>query len=73
VDTFEGKVIVLTGASEGIGRALALALAPARARLVLAARNRERLDELSQECGARGAEVLCVPTDVSERAPTASR
>lgn len=67
MDTFEGKVIVLTGASEGIGRALALALAPARARLVLAARNGERLAELAQECRARGAEVLCVPTDVSKR------
>ena len=68
MDSFEGKVIVLTGASEGIGRALALALASARARLVLAARNAERLASLSQECIARGAEVLCVPTDVSRRA-----
>ena len=68
MDSFEGKAIVLTGASEGIGRALALALASARARLVLAARNAERLASLAQECIARGAEVLCVPTDVSQRA-----
>ena len=66
--TFEGKVIVLTGASEGIGRALALALASARARLVLAARSAERLATLAQECVARGAQVLVVPTDVSKRA-----
>lgn len=68
MDSFDGKVVVLTGASEGIGRALALSLASARARLVLAARNAERLASLSVECTARGAEVHCVPTDVSKRA-----
>lgn len=68
MDSFEGKVVVLTGASEGIGRALALSLATAKARLVLAARNSERLATLAQECSARGAEVHCVPTDVSRRA-----
>ncbi len=68
MDSFEGKVVVLTGASEGIGRALALSLASAKARLVLAARSAERLASLAQECIARGAEVLCVPTDVSRRA-----
>ena len=68
MDSFEGKVVVLTGASEGIGRALALSMASARARLVLAARNAERLASLSEECIARGAEVLCVPTDVAQRA-----
>jgi len=68
MDSFEGKVVVLTGASEGIGRALALSLASARARLVLAARNAGRLASLSEECIARGAEVLCVPTDVAQRA-----
>ena len=68
MDSFEGKVVVLTGASEGIGRALALELASARARLVLAARGAERLASLAEECTARGAEVLGVPTDVSRRA-----
>ena len=68
MDSFEGKVVVLTGASEGIGRSLALSLASAKAHLVLAARSAERLASLSQECSARGAEVLCVPTDVSRRA-----
>jgi NAD(P)-dependent dehydrogenase (short-subunit alcohol dehydrogenase family) len=68
MDSFEGKVVVLTGASEGIGRALALALASERARIVLAARSAERLASLSSECSVRGAEVLSVPTDVSYRA-----
>jgi short-subunit dehydrogenase len=67
MSSFEGKVVVLTGASEGIGRALALALAPARARLVLASRSADRLASLADECVARGAEVLVVPTDVSRR------
>jgi len=67
MDSFEGKVVVLTGASEGIGRALALSLARAGSRLVLAARNVERLASLSQECSVHGAEVLYVPTDVSLR------
>lgn len=68
METFADKVVVLTGASEGIGRALARSLAPARARLVLAARNAARLAELAAACQARGAEVLAVPTDVSRRA-----
>jgi NAD(P)-dependent dehydrogenase (short-subunit alcohol dehydrogenase family) len=63
---FTGQVVVVTGASEGIGRALCLALAPQRPRLVLAARNRERLDSLAGECAALGAECLVVPTDVTD-------
>jgi short-subunit dehydrogenase len=60
-----GQRIILTGASEGIGRALALALATAGARVALAARDRGRLESLAQECRARGGEALPVPTDVS--------
>jgi len=43
---FEDRVTVVTGASEGIGRALCLALAPQKPKLVLAARNEERLNAL---------------------------
>jgi len=68
MDSFKDKVVVVTGASEGIGRALALSLAGAEARLVLAARNAERLASLSDECAARGATALTVPTDVTLRA-----
>jgi short-subunit dehydrogenase len=63
---YTGLVVVITGASEGIGRALALALAPERPRLVLAARTRERLEELAREAGALGADCLVVPGDLSE-------
>ena len=60
-----GHVVILTGASEGIGRALALALAPQRLSLVLAARNAERLAELARECESVGSAALVVPTDVT--------
>jgi NADP-dependent 3-hydroxy acid dehydrogenase YdfG len=66
MSVFAGKVIVLTGASEGIGRAFALALAGQRPKLVLAARNRDRLESLATECRALGAEAHVVPTDVTD-------
>jgi NAD(P)-dependent dehydrogenase (short-subunit alcohol dehydrogenase family) len=67
MSSFAGKVVLISGASEGIGRALALALAPERPRLALNARNVARLEEAALECRARGAEVLTVPGDVSRR------
>jgi short-subunit dehydrogenase len=63
--SYAGKVVVVTGASVGIGRALCLELAPQRPRLVLAARDEERLQETAERCRARGAEVLVAPTDVT--------
>lgn len=66
--TFNDHVIIVTGASEGIGRALCLALAPQRPRLVLAARNEARLNELKAEVEAQGAQALVVPTDVTDEA-----
>jgi short-subunit dehydrogenase len=61
----KGRRIILTGASEGIGRALALELAARGARIAVAARDRERLESLAAECRVRGGEALAVPTDVS--------
>jgi short-subunit dehydrogenase len=63
---FTRRVVVVTGASEGIGRAFCLSLAPQQPRLVLAARNRDRLESLADECRRLGAEALVVPTDVTE-------
>ncbi|MEJ7686940.1 MAG: SDR family oxidoreductase [Variovorax sp.] len=60
------QVVVLTGASSGIGRATALAFAHAGAALVLAARNREALEAVAAECIEAGADALVVPTDVTD-------
>lgn len=58
------RVVVLTGASSGIGRATALALAEQGATVVLAARDRAALEAVAAECERRGGEALVVPTDV---------
>ena len=65
---YAGKVVILTGASQGIGKAIALALAPQRPRLVLAARDRQALEAVAGECRALGAEALVVTCDVSDEA-----
>ena len=56
--------MVITGASSGIGRATAHAFARTGARVVLAARSIESLEEVRAECDALGGEALVVPTDV---------
>lgn len=62
-----GSVVVVTGASSGIGRATALAFAARGARLVLAARDEEALRLVAEECRERhGADALPVPTDVRD-------
>ena len=61
----EGAVVVITGASSGIGRATAQAFARRRARVVLAARDEEALQEAAEECRALGGEALVVPTDTT--------
>lgn len=61
--TLDGKVTLVTGASSGIGRAVAVELAGRGATLVLAARSRDRLEALAVELG--GA-PLVVPTDVTD-------
>jgi hypothetical protein len=62
---FDGRAIVVTGASSGIGRALCLELAAQRARLVLAARDLGKLEEVARLCRSRGADALVVRTDVA--------
>lgn len=62
----QGRVVLVTGASSGIGRATAVACARRGDRLVLAARAPEPLAAVVAECAALGAEALAVPTDVSD-------
>jgi short-subunit dehydrogenase len=64
---FSGRTVLLTGASEGIGRALALRLAPERPRLALVARNAERLQSVAAECEALGAEAMYLVANVANR------
>jgi NAD(P)-dependent dehydrogenase (short-subunit alcohol dehydrogenase family) len=59
-------VVVITGASSGIGRATALEFAKQGARVVLAARGKSNLKDTARECEKLGAETLIVETDVSD-------
>ena len=61
----QDKVVVITGASSGIGRALAIEFASRGAKLVIAARSEARLVEAKDDVKKTGAEVIAVPTDVS--------
>ena len=63
----EEQVIVIVGASSGIGRATARAAADRGATLVLVARNREALDDIVKECQGKGAKALAVAADSSNR------
>ena len=65
---FEDKVVLVTGASQGIGRGVALAFAREGARLVLAARSADRLMQVQNEIHDLGAEAISVPTDVTSPA-----
>jgi NAD(P)-dependent dehydrogenase (short-subunit alcohol dehydrogenase family) len=63
--SLKGKVVVVTGASSGLGEATALECARLGADLVLAARRADRLDALVHVVSDLGAQALAVPTDVS--------
>ncbi|HEX5807856.1 MAG TPA: SDR family oxidoreductase, partial [Anaerolineales bacterium] len=62
----EGKVAIITGASAGIGEATAREFARAGAKVVLAARRKERLERLEEEIRETGGTALAVRTDVTD-------
>ncbi len=64
--SMQGKTVVITGASAGIGEELAVALASRGASLVLAARGEEALARVKQRCEQAGGRAITVGTDVAE-------
>jgi 7-alpha-hydroxysteroid dehydrogenase len=61
-----GRVGIVTGAGQGIGRGIAIGLAEAGADIVLAARTESDLDEVAAEIGKLGRRAFVVPTDVMD-------
>lgn len=72
LDAFRENVCIITGASSGIGRELALLLAENGAWLALAARNERRLHATAEACRQLGGRALVVPTDVSREGDCAA-
>ena len=66
--TLKDKVALITGASQGLGRALALAFAEHGAKLVVNARSEESIRPVAEEVEGAGSEVLAVAADVSKEA-----
>src|SRR5690348_6769702 len=61
------EVVVITGASAGLGRAIAREFAAHGARLALLARDAGRLEEAVKEAGELGGEAIALPTDVADQ------
>jgi NADP-dependent 3-hydroxy acid dehydrogenase YdfG len=66
-DNIEGKVVVITGASSGLGEATARLLSAQGASVVLGARRVDRLQSLAEELTASGGKALAIATDVTQR------
>jgi short-subunit dehydrogenase len=66
MDTFQNKVVWITGASSGIGEAIAMAFAREGAKLVLTARRQEELERVKVRTGLPDSSVLTLPMDVTE-------
>src|SRR5262249_16665784 len=67
--TRKGRVAIVTGASQGIGRAIALELARAGAHVVVCSRRAESLAPVAEAVRAEGRRALAVPCDVGDGAP----
>lgn len=65
-DNIAGKVLVITGASSGMGEATARDLAAQGAKVALGARRAERLDAIVREIREEGGQAIAVPTDVAK-------
>jgi short-subunit dehydrogenase len=65
---FQDQVVIVTGASAGIGKSLTYLLASQCAKVVIAARRAERLEQIAEQCRAFCGEVTVIPTDVADEA-----
>lgn len=63
----KGKVVVITGAGSGIGEAIALKLAELGAKVVLGARNEDKLDQVAAKIKSEGGQAIYAMTDVTKR------
>ncbi len=63
---FKNKIVIITGASSGIGEALALAFGQLGARVVLGARSAEKLTAVAETIRQNGGSAVCCPTDVTQ-------
>lgn len=63
---FTGKTIWITGATSGIGKALALELAPYGNRLILSARRKDELEVVAETCRSHGSDAYVFPFDLSQ-------
>lgn len=68
MNSFKGKVALVTGASSGIGESIALALAREGATVVLTARDRSKLDAVRERCAASGSDAWVYEAEVSDEA-----
>jgi NAD(P)-dependent dehydrogenase (short-subunit alcohol dehydrogenase family) len=68
MDEMKGKVVLITGASSGIGRAVALKFASEGASVALVARRADKLAEVAQAIAALGSEAVAIPADVTQEA-----
>lgn len=68
MDAWHDKVVIVTGASAGLGRWIATAFAEAGAKVVLAARNPDPLNDVARSLESQGRTVLAVPVDVTNDA-----
>ena len=66
MNSLKGKVAVVTGASKGIGKAIAVALADAGVKVVLAARTHHTVEQVASNLRETGADAFAVPTDVTD-------